>query len=217
MTKQLWKSFVCRGTINRMAKKALYIIITGALLVSWSCHRQDTRRDKTSFTKVDSLTETYLTLQDSLLHAWNVMAWDEKEKIKAMHNLIHLMHEQDEFDDEQLISLEQRLDQLNRIRYTQKTVANAYLIEEYDFASNSLISEILSMAESDSEFIKNESVQKSVDKVKMTDQRVPFLRMQYDKVAASYNSFLDANKKYLKDIDKDCTGEKISQFQSSID
>ncbi len=200
-----------------MTQRALYILIAGALLVTLSCHRKNTGWDNTSFTKVDSLTETYLTLQDSLLHSWNVMAWDEKEKIKAMHNLIHLMHSQEGFDDDQLISLEQRLDQLNRIRYSQKTVANSYLIEEYDFASNSLIFEIISMAESDTEFIKNQSVLKSVDKVKMTDQRVPLLRMQYDKVVARYNSFLNTNKKYLKEIDKDCTGEKISPFQSTID
>lgn len=197
-----------------MLKKATYIVLSGILVALAACHHKGNNQEKTSFTKVDSLTDTYLSLQDSLLHAWNVMAWDEKEKIKAMHNLIHLMHEQDGFDDEQLITLEQRLDQLDRIRFSQKSVANTYLIEEYDFASNSLISETLSLAESDPEFMNKDEVQKCVDKIKMTDQRVPTLRYQYDQIANKFNQFLEDNKKYLKEIDKDCTGEKISIFQA---
>lgn len=200
-----------------MLARALYITVVCAMVTLWSCRHQDAKHGKTSFTKVDSLTETYLSLQDSLLHAWNVMAWDEKEKIKAMHNLIHMMHEQKGFNDQQLVTLEQRLDQLDRIRFTQKSVANTFLIEEYDFASNSLISEILSLTEGDPELIEKEDVQKYVDKIKMIDQRVPTLRYQYDQVAIRFNSFLEENEKYLREIDKDRMGEKISLFQSIYD
>jgi hypothetical protein len=200
-----------------MVNRALYLLIAGFSFGMISCHNQQGTQHKTSFTKVDSLTETYLTLQDSLLHAWNVIAWDEKEKTKAMHSLLHLMHNQKGFDDQQLIILEQRLDQLDRIRFTQKTLANAYVIEEYDFASNSLVTEILSLAEADPEFIKNENVQRLVDKVKLTDQRVEEYRSQYDRVASNFNQFLERNKKYLKEIDKDCTGEKQALFQMAYD
>jgi len=177
-----------------------------------SCNKQQANHNKTTFTKIDSLTETYLILQDSLLHAWNVMAWDEKEKTKAMHSLIHLMHQKEEFDNQQLITLEQRLDQLDRIRFTQKSLANNYVIEEYDFASNSLVSEILSLAEADTEFIKNVTAQRLVDKVKTTDQRVDEYRAQYDQAATRYNMFIERNKLYIKEIDKDYTGHKWALF-----
>lgn len=200
-----------------MIKKVSYIVCITSITWLLSCNQQQATQQKTTFTKIDSLTETYLILQDSLLHAWNVMAWDEKEKTKAMHGLIHLMHQKKEFNDQQLITLEQRLDQLDRIRFTQKSLANNYVIEEYDFASNSLVSEILSLAEADPDFIKDMEAQKLVDKVKMTDQRVGELRAQYDRVASRYNTFLEKNKNYIKEIDKDYTGEKWALFHMASD
>lgn len=203
-----------------MIRKTTYITLIVALACLISCNQQTQQhsaQNNTTFTKIDSLTETYLTLQDSLLHAWNVMAWDEKEKTKAMHGLIHLMHQQSEFDDEQLITLEQRLEQLERIRFTQKSLANNYVIEEYDFASNSLVSEILSLAEADPEFIKDKAAQKLVDKIKLTDQRVGEYRSQYDRIASRYNVFLEKNKNYIKEIDKDYNGEKWALFRMASD
>ncbi len=200
-----------------MIKKASYIVCITSITWLLSCNQQQANQQKTTFTKVDSLTETYLILQDSLLHAWNVMAWDEKEKTKAMHGLIHLMYQKKEFNDQQLITLEQRLDQLDRIRFTQKSLANNYVIEEYDFASNSLVSEILSLAEADPDFIKDVAAQKLVDKVKMTDQRVGELRAQYDMAASRYNAFLEKNNNYIKEIDKDYTGEKWALFHMASD
>ncbi|HNP94063.1 MAG TPA: hypothetical protein PKJ63_00495 [Cyclobacteriaceae bacterium] len=196
-----------------MKTKAIYIVLV-TIAGLWSCRQGGNTTEKTSFTKVDSLTETYLTLQDSLLHAWNMMAWDEKEKIKSLHNLIHLMHNEEGFDEDQLATLEQRLEQLDRIRYTQKSLANAFVIEEYDFASNSLVSEIVSLVESDPNFIAKEKVQKYVDKVIMADQRVPELRSDYDRIAMRFNEFLENNKRYLKEIDQDYSGEKKALFSS---
>lgn len=195
-----------------MIKKESYIALLIFVTFLLSCSQQQANHEGTTFTKIDSLTETYLILQDSLLHAWNVMAWDEKEKTKAMHGLIHLMHQKEEFDDQQLATLEQRLDQLDRIRFTQKSMANNYVIEEYDFASNSLVSEILSLAEADPEFIKNVAVQRLVDKIKLTDQRVNEYRSEYDRAATRYNTFLERNENYIKKIDKDYTGEKWALF-----
>lgn len=213
MAKHLLISFVCTGTKPKMTKKLSIFILAGIVLCLLACNNKQPGQDKTSFTKVDSLTETYLILQDSLLHAWNVMAWDEKEKTKAMHNVLHLMETDKGFDSTTLITLEQRLDQLDRIRFTQKSLANGYVIEEYDFASNSLVSEILSLAEADPKFIENTVVQHWVDKIKTTDQRVDGYRADYDAVAIKYNQFLDKNKKYLHEIDKDCTGEKRALFR----
>ncbi|HNP06903.1 MAG TPA: hypothetical protein PKN99_04720 [Cyclobacteriaceae bacterium] len=200
-----------------MIKKASYIVLITSLIWLLSCNKQQATQQKTTFTKIDSLTETYLILQDSLLHAWNVMVWDEKEKTKAMHGLIQMMHQKEEFDDKELVTLEQRLDQLDRIRFTQKSLANNYVIEEYDFASNSLVSEILSLAEADTEFVKNMAAQRLIDKVKMSEQRVGEYRSQYDRVASRYNAFLEKNKDYIKEIDKDYTGEKRALFRMAYD
>lgn len=197
-----------------MAKSIVYTVLSLCLGCIISCSPPKSKRqEQSAFTKVDSLTETYLSIQDSLLHAWNVMAWDEKEKIKAMHGILHMMQQNDDFDDQQLIALEQRLEQLNRIRFTQKSLANSYVIEEYDFASNSLVSEIVSLAEASLELIKNGKVQKLVDQVKLADQRVNDYRDDYDRIAMRYNMFLERNEKYLKEIDTDHNREKRALFQ----
>jgi hypothetical protein len=193
-----------------MIKNVVYIAVLLHFGLSTSC-TQSKRQEKTSFTKADSLTESYLNLEDSLLHAWNVMAWDERDKIKAMYGILHLMQDQAGFDKQQINALEQRLEQLDRIRFTQKSLANSYVIEEYDFASNSLVSEILSLAESNDELIKNEKAQNLVDKVKIAEQRVNDYREAYDRIANRYNQFIERNEKYLKDIDH--RGEKKALFQ----
>lgn len=193
-----------------MIKSIVYIAVGLILSLSLSCTKSK-RQDKTSFTKADSLTESYLNLEDSLLHAWNVMAWDERDKIKAMHEILHMMQEQDGFEKDLLKALGQRLDQLDRIRFTQKSLANSYVIEEYDFASNSLVSEIISLAESSDELIMNEKAQKLIDKIKLAEQRVNDYRDEYDKIAIRYNQFIERNEKYLKDLDH--TGEKKALFQ----
>lgn len=193
-----------------MIKSVVYIAVLLFWGLSISC-TQSKRQERTSFTKADSLTESYLNLEDSLLHAWNVMAWDERDKIKAMYGILHMMQDQAGFDQQQLNALEQRLEQLDRIRFTQKSLANSYVIEEYDFASNSLVSEILSLAESNDELIKNEKAQKLVDKVKIAEQRVNIYREEYDRIANRYNQFIEHNEKYLKDIDH--RGEKKALFQ----
>ena len=193
-----------------MTKSAAYIAVSLFLGLCISCTRFN-RQDKTSFTKADSLTESYLNLEDSLLHAWNVMAWDEKDKIKSMHEILRMMLEQGGFDKQQVRALEQRLEQLDRIRFTQKSLANSYVIEEYDFASNSLLSWCFSLAESTDELVKNEKAQKLVDKIKLAETRVNDYREEYDRIANRYNQFLEENEKYLKDIDH--IGEKKALFQ----
>ncbi|HEY5691351.1 MAG TPA: hypothetical protein VIS49_07845 [Cyclobacteriaceae bacterium] len=193
-----------------MTKSVVYIAISLFLGISVSCTKSK-HQDRTSFTKADSVSESYLNLEDSLLHAWNVMARDERDKIKAMHEILHMMQEQKEFEIERLKALGQRLKQLDKIKFTQKSLANSYVIEEYDFASNSLVSEILSLAESNDELIKNDKAQRLIDKVKFAEQRVNDYREAYDRIASRYNQFIERNEKYLTELDHQ--GEKKALFQ----
>ncbi len=165
------------------------------------------------FTKIDSLTETYLMLQDSMLQSWNVMANDENEKIRSMHELLHTLLSLQHYDKDQLISLEKRLEQLKRIRFTQKTMSNPHVVEEYDFASNSLISEIISLAESDPQFSASNELQTMVDRIRTADQRVNTYRTDYDASTAEFNRFLEKYQGYLKDIDQNSSAQKRPLFQ----
>jgi hypothetical protein len=178
-----------------------------------ACGGRNTHEKKGDFTKIDSLTETYLTLQDSMLQTWNVMVNDENEKIRSMHELLHALLPSRKDDKDQLVSLEQRLDQLERIRFTQKTMSSPHIVEEYDFASNSLISELLSLTEADPKFSENTELQTLVDRIRIADQRVNIYRSDYDVATTDFNRFLEKYRDYLKEIDQNSNPQKRPLFQ----
>ena len=182
-------------------------------ILFWSCGEKANTSPETTFTHQDSLTEHYLGLQDSLLKAWNMMMHDDNEKIKTMHNLLHELAVSNPAQREQLQIFEERLDQLVRTRYTQKTMENVDLIEEYDFASNSLVVELIALAEAQTEFGYNPTLQKLTDEIRLADQRVNNYREEYDAIVIAYNSFIEKNKDSLKEIDASNSLEKKPLFQ----
>jgi hypothetical protein len=177
------------------------------------CGEKKAVKNDTTFTKVDSLTDYYLAIQDSMLQAWNMMTHDDNEKILAMHNMVHELMITNFTDKDILTSYEQQLEQLKHLRYTQKSMANPDVVEEYDFASNTIVSELISLAESRTEFTYNTTLQKLADDVRLADQRVVSYREEYDIIVMHYNQFLEQNSKFLKDIDPNQSFEKKPIFQ----
>jgi hypothetical protein len=166
-----------------------------------SCGRSATSNEKTSFTRIDSLTETYLTLQDTLLHSWNILIKDEQEKMNSVNAALDHLKKLTLPDPSQLASLSTRFEQLKQLHLTQKTLSNQYVIEEYDFATNSLISEILSITESNPALLQNKDLINLVDKIKVADQLTSTYRLGYDSIVFQFNTFLEKNKSLLQGID----------------
>src|SRR5690349_19414203 len=188
------------------------ICITGVLLVSLACD-SNKKTDPTSFTRIDSLTDIYLSLQDSLLDTWNVMINDDNHKIKAMKGLLHEIQIGGQFVPGELQAYENRVDQLCRIRYTSKTMWNADVVEEYDFASSSLVTELITLAESYTAFSYNTTLQKLVEEIRAADLRVENYRADYDSIALQYNKFIEENQELLKEISDNGTLDKKPLFQ----
>jgi septal ring factor EnvC (AmiA/AmiB activator) len=161
--------------------------------------------------------DSYLWLQDSIHDVWNVMINDDNKKIAAMRHLLHELEVSNAAEPETIKSYEQRLDQLITRRYNQKSMADADVIEEYDFASNSMVTELVSLAESRSEFAYNTTLQKLVDEILAADQRVNNYRDQYDMIAEEFNLFLEKNKAYLKEIEESESLDKKPLFQMASD
>ncbi len=196
-----------------MKHLGIRIVMIGWAVAVAACGGKNVTAKRGDFTRVDSLTETYLMLQDSMLQSWNVMAKDENEKIRAMHELLHSLLASQQDNKDQLVSLEQRLDQLERIRFTQKSMSNPHVVEEYDFSANSLISELISLAESDASFSESTKLQNIVDRIRTSDQRVNIYRAEYDVAADNFNLFLEKNKDQLKEIDQNGSPQKRPLFQ----
>lgn len=182
-------------------------------VVLMSCGEKTANTPNSSFTKADSVTDRYLAFQDSMLRSWNVMINDDNQKIKSMHDLLHelLVISTDERD--QLTKYEQQLDQLTRLRYTQKSMGNADVIEEYDFASTALVRELITLAESQTEYAKNSTLRKLVEDIRLADERVNNYREDYDLIVMQYNDFLEQNKTYLLEANRSDSLEKKHLFQ----
>lgn len=190
-----------------------WICFISALGAGSGCVQQKTNEKSTSFSLTDSLTEVYLNLQDSIVTSWNLMINDDNKKIKGMHDLVHELQVTGKFDADKLKALDHRIDQLKRIRYTPKSMANSDVVDEYDFASNSLVTELVVLAESHSAYAYNTTMQSLVEEIRTAEQRIENYRATYDAVVNHYNKFILVNKQHMKEIDNSNTIEKKPLFQ----
>jgi hypothetical protein len=187
------------------------LLMSAALLCVGCGEKPDSK--PTRFTKADSLMDSYLGLQDSMLQVWNTMINDDNRKIQAMHDLVHELMVSGTTDPEAMKAYENRLGRLKNLRYTQFSMSNPDVITEYDFASNTLVTELISLAESQKQFAYNTTLQKLVDQIRIADERVMSYRQTYDEIAARYNDFLNENRQFLKENDTDSLQEKpLFQF-----
>lgn len=188
------------------------VLLTYCSILLFSCTEKP-KSNPTNFTKADSVTDTYLLYQDSILAIWNEMMSDDNLKLEAMHHVLHELQVSGSVNQEELKSYEERLHQLKQSRYTQKTMVNEDIIQEYDFASNSLISELISLAESQRQFPYNTTLQKLIDDIRSADQRVNNYREEYDQITMRYNQFVEHNKAMLSEVNTDSIVVKKPLFQ----
>lgn len=181
------------------------------------CKQQKQEPITNSFTHEDSLTERYLLLHDSLLHCWNVMITDDNIKIKAMEALLHEFKMGNYAERSEIQNLSSRIEQLPRIRFTEKTLSHHDLIEEYDFASSSIVIEIIALAKNSPYYEVNSTLQKLSDSIMASDKRIPMYRNRYDKVAKQYNSFLQSNEDLVKSLNHSTNPKPVAIFTSEIE
>lgn len=194
---------------------SLLICLPG--LSGWQCaSRPDQVPIPLAFTRADSLTDCYLTLEDSVLKAWHLLIKNDNQKIALLQSLVHELSLTNPDDEEQFESFETRIGQLERIRYNQRTIENSNIVDEYDFASRSLINEVLGLARSKPEFTYNVTLQQLSSKIEISDRQTLELRNSYDKIVTEYNSFLERNTVELSELQDPKTLLKKPVFQASI-
>lgn len=197
-----------------------YIIIFAIVGVSYqlvSCSEKKAEQEKSVYTKTDSLTECYLSMQDTLVSIWNTMIHDDNHKIKVMNALLHELKICGQFDAEILTALQLRLDQLPNIRYTIITMQNPNSVEEYDFASNSLVTELIALAETHKGYAYNKALQHMVEQIQEADSRVENYRLDYDEMATQYNLFIEKNWDQLTDATANNKMTKKPLFQMAAE
>ena len=167
----------------------------------------------TTFTRADSLTDTYLSLQDSVLRSWNMMIHNDNQKIKAMRNLLNELQVTTSVDTFGIY--EEKIDHLIKLRYDEKSMSDHRLIAQYDHVSQHLTNEFISTAESRTEFNYNPTLQKLVQEIRVTEQRIALFKSEYDVITNKFNTFLRANKSYLSEVGAQDSLDVRPLFQSS--
>ena len=168
-------------------------------LTLFNCGQKADIQESHTFTKADSVTEFYLALKDSMHQTWNMMINDDNQKIKAMRNLLHELEVTHPEDKERYADLAERIDQLTRLRYTQKSMSNIDVIIEYDEASRSLTRDLISEAESKSQFAYNSTLQILVEQIHGANERINVYRQEYDSIVHTYNQYVETNFNYLNE------------------
>jgi hypothetical protein len=148
-----------------------------------------------------------------MLQVWNTMMYDDHQKVKAMHGLLRELAFSDPEKKEELNSYQERLDHLGSLRYNQKTMSDPDLVAEYDFASNSLVTDLISMAQEQAVLTRNTHLQKLVDNIRAADQRVDNYREAYDIIAGRYNRFIERNHDMLQETEGHSALQKQPLFQ----
>lgn len=166
-----------------------------------ACGSSNTVHEHTRFSRADSLTDAYLVLSDSVLQSWNRIVGNEMDKYRTLEELIA------DLDNAQLLtaelkeSFEVRIDQLEKIRFTQQSIDDQQIVEDYDLAFQSIVDDIAALA-------KSPGAPDANAMFKYLRENSVVNRQQYDRLARTFNEFLQKNKEALKDIE---TGQELDE------
>jgi len=191
----------------------LMLVLFGVISLVGCNNQPENKTVAAEFDKIDSLRATFLTIEDSLVHTWNVMINDDNKKIKSLKRLVEEVIYAGGVDSTITQGFLSRLKQLKSERYSCKTMSSSDLIDSYDSISNALVNEIIALATSHEEFERNIVMNELIDEIGEAEGKILFFRIDYDDVAKMHNQFIEQNQAYMKDIDSKNDLKKIPIFE----
>lgn len=157
--------------------------------IACACSTSNSIHEHTTFSKADSVTDAYLVLSDSVLQAWNRVVSNEIDKSRSLQWIITDLDNGSLLSDELRESFQVRMEQLEKIRFTQETISDPQIVEDYDVAFQSIVDDLAKITKDDTD-----SLFKYLKELSKRN------RLSYDNFARSFNSFLQENRSMLKDI-----------------
>jgi hypothetical protein len=166
------------------------------------CSSSHSLQERTKFTHLDSLTDTYLTLQDSVLQSWNRVLKLESDKSKTLQELISQVTSGSGIEPGMVESLKTQLAQLEKIRFNTSTLSNPHVVNEYDQACQSLVQALVELAKTRTDFAPPHSFVSDIHWMEKVDRLSFVQRNYYDSLAQAFNRFVEANRTALKEIER---------------
>jgi hypothetical protein len=115
----------------------------------------------------------------------------EIDRSSALQNMINSLQQSTLISNEQKQIYQANLEQLARIRFTQKSMSDPHVIEEYDKACAELVGELTILS------ISAAQLQPVAEELAGYSESTEHLRRYYDSVALEFNAFLKLNSSDL--------------------
>jgi len=145
-------------------------------------------------TAIDSLKTVFYDINTELDITWKEMMQDDDEKL---HNLTRLLQEVEysgNYNRLKLDSLKEDIDQLASVRYNQQSMSDSDLINLYDSMTTQVMGEVTLFTTRLEQFEQFPLMGQLLQEVFEADDRVLRYRIEYDKTAKQYNSFIEAHE-----------------------
>jgi hypothetical protein len=167
--------------------KSVIFLGLGLIFAGASCSSSSTLHERTHFSRTDSLTDVYLVLQDSLLQSWNRVMRIELDRTEVLQDMLNGLQHTTVISDEQWAIYNGNLEQLERIRFTQKSMSDPHVIEEYDKACAELTKQLTLLS------VTSAQLQSAAEQLADYNASNAQYRRYYDSLAHQFNSFVELN------------------------
>ncbi len=145
-------------------------------------------------TAIDSLKTVFQDINTQLEAAWNTMIQDDDDKLSNLTRLLQEIEYSGDYNRLKLDSLKKDIDQLAAVRYDQQTMSDSDLINLYDSMTTQAMGEVTVFTTRLSQFDQYPLMGQLIQEVFEADDRILRFRIDYDRAAKQYNSFIEEHE-----------------------
>jgi len=145
-------------------------------------------------TAIDSLKTVFQDINTQLEAAWNTMMQDDDDKLSNLTRLLQEVEYSGDYNRLKLDSLKKDIDQLAAVRYDQQTMSDSDLINLYDSMTTQAMGEVTVFTTRLSQFDQYPLMGQLIQEVFEADDRILRFRIDYDRAAKQYNSFIEEHE-----------------------
>lgn len=145
-------------------------------------------------TAIDSLKTVFQDINTQLEAAWNTMMQDDDDKLSNLTRILQEVEYSGDYNRLKLDSLKKDIDQLAAVRYDQQTMSDSDLINLYDSMTTQAMGEVTVFTTRLSQFDQYPLMGQLIQEVFEADDRILRFRIDYDRAAKQYNSFIEEHE-----------------------
>ena len=182
----------------RSAKSVVMLLLLIATCAA-SCKRDGGKSAALSPGSSTAVKAQLNVLRDSVEVKWRDVSAADQQLLGTTGLLLRELKGQPGINPTQLQGLEQANRRLKLRRYTQQTMANSALIDQYDAAQDSLLRALYPVAAPNGD-APSANIRGFVEGIQQTESGVVGIRVSYDRAARQYNDYLKLHQTELQNV-----------------